>query len=36
MNGKIYEGGGNQIQILNYEDRAKLKPIGTPRKISCE
>ena len=35
-NGKIYEGGGNQIQILNYEDRAKLKPIGTPRKISCE
>ncbi|WP_317217413.1 RHS repeat domain-containing protein, partial [Phocaeicola vulgatus] len=35
-NGKIYEGGGNQIQILNYEDRAKLKPIGAPRKISCK
>ena len=33
-NGIIYEGGGNQIQILNFEDRAKLEPIGKPRKIS--
>ncbi|PQQ24542.1 hypothetical protein C6H64_08750 [Photorhabdus luminescens] len=31
--GKIYSGGGTQIQILNYEDRAKLKPVGEPRKI---
>ncbi|WP_445493709.1 hypothetical protein [Photorhabdus sp. SF281] len=31
--GKIYSGGGTQIQILNYEDRAKLKPIGEPRII---
>ena len=22
--GKIYAGGGNQVQILNFEDRAKL------------
>ena len=33
-NGIIYEGRGNQIQILNFEDRAKLEPIGKPRKIS--
>jgi RHS repeat-associated protein len=32
--GNLYPGGGSQIQILNYEDRAKLKPIGAPRKIS--
>lgn len=34
-NGKLYKGGGNQVQILNFGDRAKLKPIGKPRKISC-
>ena len=33
--GKLYKGGGNQVQILNFEDRAKLRPIGKPRKISC-
>ena len=32
-NGIIYEGGGNQIQILIFEHRAKLEPIGKPRKI---
>jgi len=33
-NGIIYEGGGNQIQILIFEHRAKIEPIGKPRKIS--
>jgi len=33
--GKLYKGGGNQVQILNFEDRVKLKPIGNPKKISC-
>lgn len=27
-NGVIYSGGGNQVQILNYSDRANLIPIG--------
>ncbi|MBP2168744.1 hypothetical protein J2125_001936 [Erwinia toletana] len=31
--GKFYLGGGSQIQILNYSDRAKLIPVGKPRKI---
>ena len=31
--GITYEGGGNQVQILNFEDRAKLIPVGKPRKI---
>ncbi|QBY27958.1 PAAR-like domain-containing protein [Citrobacter rodentium] len=31
--GKIYPGGGTQVQILNYRDRAKLVPVGKPRKI---
>ncbi|WP_455914886.1 hypothetical protein [Pseudomonas syringae] len=31
--GKVYPGGGSQIQILNYEDRAKMKPVGMPRAI---
>lgn len=31
--GKIYAGGGNQVQILNFEDRAKLVPIGKKRPI---
>lgn len=31
--GKIYPGGGTQVQILNYKDRAKLVPVGKPRKI---
>ncbi|WP_323637308.1 hypothetical protein [Pectobacterium polaris] len=31
--GQLYPGGGSQIQILNYEDRAKLVPVGQPRKI---
>ncbi|WP_430876356.1 RHS repeat domain-containing protein [Gilliamella sp. G0441] len=34
-NGITYEGGGNQVQILNYEDRAKLIPIEEPKKITC-
>jgi RHS repeat-associated protein len=29
----IYPGGGSQVQILNYADRAKLVPIGAPRPI---
>lgn len=29
----VYTGGGTQVQILNYKDRAKLVPIGKPRKI---
>jgi RHS repeat-associated protein len=28
-----YPGGGSQVQILNYEDRAKLVPVGAPRRI---
>lgn len=32
-NGKTYPGGGTQVQILNYKDRAKLVPIGEPRQI---
>jgi len=28
-----YPGGGSQVQILNYVDRAKLVPIGAPRRI---
>ena len=31
--GKIYAGGGNQVQILNFEDRAKMVPIGKKRHI---
>jgi len=31
--GKIYRGGGSQIQVLNYADRAKMRPIGKPRAI---
>ena len=31
--GKIYTGGGNQVQILNFNDRAKLIPIGKKRPI---
>ena len=27
-NNVLYPGGGNQVQILNYADRAKLIPIG--------
>jgi YD repeat-containing protein len=30
-NGITYPGGGNQVQILNFEDRAKLQPIGEPK-----
>ncbi|KVN60019.1 RHS repeat-associated core domain-containing protein [Burkholderia stagnalis] len=29
----LYPGGGSQVQILNYADRAKLVPIGQPRPI---
>lgn len=25
--GTIYAGGGNQVQILNFEDRTKLIPV---------
>lgn len=32
-NNAIYKGGGNQIQILNFEDRATLVPIGPKKKI---
>jgi len=32
--GKIYHGGGSQIQILNYSDRTKLIPVGKPRNIT--
>lgn len=34
--GKIYVGGGNQVQILNFKDRAKLIPIGKKRPIYQE
>jgi hypothetical protein len=30
---RIYPGGGSQVQILNFKDRAKLVPIGPPRAI---
>ncbi len=30
---RLYPGGGSQVQILNYADRAKLVPIGAPRPI---
>jgi hypothetical protein len=29
-NNVLYPGGGSQIQILNYADRAKLVPVGAP------
>ncbi|MBD5499184.1 MAG: hypothetical protein HDR11_15780 [Lachnospiraceae bacterium] len=32
-NGVIYPGGGNQVQILNYSDRANLVPVGVPYAI---
>ncbi len=32
-NGIQYSGEGNQVQILNYSDRAKLIPIGEPYNI---
>lgn len=32
--GTVYSGGGSQIQILNYSDRAKLIPIGELRPIN--
>mgnify|MGYP001491911323 FL=1 len=32
--GTVYAGGGSQVQILNYSDRAKLIPIGEPRPIN--
>lgn len=28
-----YLGGGNQVQILNFSDRANLIPIGNPYEI---
>lgn len=28
FNNVLYPGGGNQVQILNYTDRANLIPIG--------
>jgi RHS repeat-associated protein len=28
-----YAGGGSQVQILNFADRAKLVPVGSPRAI---
>ena len=31
-----YEGGGQQVELLNYEDRAKLEPIGKPRGLNCK
>lgn len=31
LGGKVYPGGGSKIQISNYEDRAKMKPVGKPR-----
>lgn len=31
--GARYPGGGSQIQILNYADRARLSPVCEPRKI---
>ncbi|WP_250479323.1 MULTISPECIES: RHS repeat-associated core domain-containing protein [unclassified Caballeronia] len=30
---QLYSGGGSQVQILNFKDRAKLIPIGEPRPI---
>lgn len=32
--GTHYSGGGSQVQILNYSDRAKLIPINEPRPIN--
>ncbi|MFS1514342.1 RHS repeat-associated core domain-containing protein [Chengkuizengella sp. SCS-71B] len=32
-NDERYPGGGNQVQILNYSDRANLIPIGEPKII---
>lgn len=36
QDGVLYPGGGSQVQILNYSDRAKLEPVGEPRFISEE
>ena len=32
-NGMLYPGTGNQVQLLNYSDRAKLIPIGGRKQI---
>ena len=32
-NGILYPGTGNQVQLLNYSDRAKLIPIGGRNQI---
>ncbi len=32
-NSIVYPGGGNQVQILNFEDRARLIPVGPKNKI---
>ena len=32
-NNIVYPGGGNQVQILNFEDRASLIPVGPKNKI---
>ncbi|MCQ8897615.1 hypothetical protein NQT62_14330, partial [Limnobacter humi] len=31
--GVAFPGGGSQVQILNFTDRAKLIPVGEPRPI---
>jgi hypothetical protein len=33
FNGAFFPGGANQIQILNFADRAKLIPLGPKRPI---
>jgi hypothetical protein len=33
-NSRVYRGGANQIQIVNYSDRSKLIPLGPARSIA--
>ena len=32
--GRLYQGEGRQVEILNFSDRSKLRPIGNPIPIS--
>ena len=33
LDGVTYPGGANQVEILNFADRASLEPVGPPREI---
>jgi hypothetical protein len=33
--GKLLVGGGSQLEILNYANRARLIPVGVPAPLPC-